>query len=111
MRCRKIIKVACSILLILGLAAVAMLLYRNNADPLVEAVPVRISDGWGYSIRVNHRLFIYQDRIPGLPGRQPFPDREKAMRVGNMVRDRIRQGKSPTITRADLERHGVSAGH
>jgi hypothetical protein len=90
-----------------ALAVGAFFLIRNTrkvpAPPPVTAQVMQLDGGWGYKIEVNHRLYIYQDEIPCLPGKHLFPTRQSAMAVAQMVREKLIQGKSPAVTRAELE--------
>lgn len=79
---------------------------RKQAAPAPEvtARALQLNGGWGYKIEVNHKLYIYQDEIPCLSGKHLFPTRESAMAIARLVRNKIIQGKSPAVTRQDLEK-------
>ncbi len=63
--------------------------------------------GWGYTINVGNRPFIYQDIIPARPGRQPFQTKEEALRVGNVVAGKIRNKELPTLTTQEVAKLGI----
>jgi hypothetical protein len=99
--------------LVCALAVSAFFLLRNTRNapqpPPVTAQVMQLDGGWGYKIEVNHRLYIYQDQIPCLPGKHLFPSRESAMAVAQMVKEKLIQGKSPAVTREELEQVMPSA--
>lgn len=76
----------------------------NGDSVAVDIVAVRLTDGWGYKINVNHRLYIYQRQIPVVHGARPFPTRETALQVAEIVRAKILKGVDPSVTREELVR-------
>ena len=77
----------------------------QRADSLVvDIIPVRLDEGWGYRINVNHRSYIYQRQIPVISGIHPFPTRETALQVAEIVRAKILKGIDPSVTREELAR-------
>lgn len=70
----------------------------------VDVTAVRLDQGWGYKVNVNHRLYIFQRQIPCVAGTRPFPTRETALSVAGLVRSKILQGLDPSITMEELAR-------
>lgn len=71
----------------------------------VDVTAVRLDQGgWGYKVNVNHRLYIYQRQIPCVSGARPFPTRETALSVAEVVRRKILQGEDPSVTMEELAR-------
>jgi hypothetical protein len=62
----------------------------------------QVNQGWGYSIEMNDKIIIKQSVIPTLPNKKSFISEGDALKVGNLVLDRITQKISPTITKKDL---------
>jgi hypothetical protein len=73
----------------------------------IAVVPFQTGDGWGYSVNIGARTYIYQDIIPALPGRNVFRSREDALRVGNRVADKLRKHQLPTVSKEELKEMGI----
>lgn len=69
---------------------------------LVESVPLHNASGWGYEIRVDHKIFIHQEDIPAIVGKKEFLTREDAMKTAGLVVEKLVRGKKPAITKDDL---------
>jgi methylase of polypeptide subunit release factors len=59
-------------------------------------------NGWGYDILVNNKPYIHQPFIPALEGQVPFGDKESARKTARLVVDKLKNHKSPGITREEL---------
>ena len=71
----------------------------------IAVVPFELeTGGWGYRINRGSKHFIYQDIIPSIPGRRPFQTKEDALRVGNLMVEKMRSNGSlfPKIDRKEL---------
>jgi hypothetical protein len=72
----------------------------------IAVVPFELEGGgsWGYKINVGHKTFIYQDIMPGIPGRHYFQSREDAQKVGDLMVTKMRSnGKSfPNVSKKEL---------
>jgi hypothetical protein len=64
-------------------------------------------DGYGYSISCNKEVLVYQPFIPAVEGNNPFKYKKDALRAGNLVMYRLRNGKLPTLKLDDLEELGI----
>jgi len=60
-------------------------------------------DGWGYDILKNNKIYIHQPYIPSVAGEVPFKDRKSARKTGRLVVKKIRNQKSPAVTREELK--------
>ncbi len=58
--------------------------------------------GWGYSITSNDRVLIKQSIIPVINDTKSFKTKEDALKVGNLVVDKLHKDLSPTVTKNDL---------
>jgi len=67
-----------------------------------EVKSIRVNDGWGYTIGTNDKIIIKQTVIPTVSSRKSFKTEADALKVGNWVRDRIKQNLSPTVAKKDL---------
>jgi hypothetical protein len=59
--------------------------------------------GWGYDILKNNKIYIHQPFIPTVEGQVPFKDKQSARKTGRLVIKKIRNHKSPVITREELK--------
>ena len=76
---------------------------RPGADMVpVVVVPFQINNGWGYKVNVDGHTYIYQDIIPGVPGNRVFRTKENALRVGNVVMEKLTHHKIPSMTQQEL---------
>lgn len=77
---------------------------RGNSSEKVEASVFKLDDGsgWGYEILKDGRVFIHQEYIPVLEGKQVFQTKEDALKVGIRVRDKLKKGESPSLTSQEL---------
>jgi len=73
----------------------------------LEAIPVKTAYGWGYNIMADDKIYIRQDYIPAVPGKQGFKSSRDALLVGNRVIQKITRNELPAITEKDLEELGV----
>jgi len=63
----------------------------------------RSGDGWGYDILKKEKIFIHQPYIPATEGHVPFPDKKSATKTGRLVIKKIRNHKSPAVTKEEIE--------
>jgi hypothetical protein len=59
--------------------------------------------GWGYDILVNDTLFIHQESIPVLAGKQGFPKKEQAEQAANLIINKMERGQLPTISTFEMK--------
>jgi Domain of unknown function (DUF4907) len=83
---------------------------QNSGDKKVflHAVPVQTVYGWGYNIMADDKLYIKQEFIPSIPGKQGFKSADDALHVANLVIERLASGHPPTITNRDLDSLGIT---
>ena len=82
----------------------------------MELRPIPVRNGWGYDILRDGRPYFHQDMIPGLSGNRVFRSKEDALTVGQFMCDKIKAGKLPTISEAELRELHIyipadSSGH
>ena len=71
-----------------------------NEEYLVKSF--KINNAWGYTIAVDNKVVIKQTVIPTVSKQRGFKTEDDALKVGNLVVERIKQNLSPTITKNDL---------
>jgi hypothetical protein len=68
----------------------------------VRAFKSDSSDAWGYEILIDKKVYIHQEYIPALEGRQPFKSKRDALKVGRAVMLKIKNEKSPTLSKEEV---------
>ncbi|HEY9259173.1 DUF4907 domain-containing protein [Chitinophaga sp.] len=102
-----------NIIIVAGIVVIALAFFawrsshnasqKGGSDMLAVAVePFEIHNGWGYRVNVDGHTYIYQDIIPGVPGNRVFRSRENALRVGNVVMDKLTHHKIPSMSQQEL---------
>ncbi|MDD5149240.1 MAG: DUF4907 domain-containing protein [Flavobacterium sp.] len=81
---------------------VFLLLISCKGNNQYEVKSLQVNGGWGYIIAINNRTIIKQTVIPTLSEKRSFNTEEDALKVGNLVLERIKQNLSPTIAKNDL---------
>jgi hypothetical protein len=62
----------------------------------------KTKSGWGYSIASNDKILIKQSIIPVINETKSFLTEEDALKVGNLVVEKLNKDLSPTVTKNDL---------
>lgn len=75
-------------------------LHEPNDCYRVEVI--QSNNGYGYRLYERGRTVIFQPFIPALPGKVAFHTKEDALRIGNLVMERILAGDNFSISKADL---------
>jgi hypothetical protein len=82
--------------------------YKKKSDYVfVQVRATQNTDGWGYEILTDGKVYIKQDFIPAIPGRHSFETKEQALQVGNKVLDKIKHKQTPVITFAELKQMNI----
>ena len=62
----------------------------------------KTTTGWGYTIASKNRILIKQSIIPVINETKSFRTEKDALKIGNLVIDKLNKGLSPTVTKNDL---------
>lgn len=73
---------------------------KKNAE--FEVKSFKVNAGWGYTIEIKNKIIIKQTVIPTISNKRSFKTEADALKVGNLVLDRIKQNLSPTVAKKDL---------
>ncbi|SEW54856.1 DUF4907 domain-containing protein [Chitinophaga arvensicola] len=95
----------CGITLIVLAVVTGFSYQRTNHDAdmvPIEAEAFQIRDGWGYQVKIDGRPYIYQDMIPGVDGHRTFRSKENALKVGNVVVQKLMNHKIPSMSQEEL---------
>lgn len=93
------------IFLIIGVAAFFACSCKHNGhqgEVYCEVRPLKTSNGWGYEIYVDKKLYIKQEYIPAISGVHPFKSKDDAMKTGALVLDKLTHGRVPALTIDEL---------
>lgn len=67
----------------------------------------KVDRGWGYTIFVKNKVFIKQDIIPGIPDKKTFATQKDAVIVGELMIEKLKNKKIPSISYKELQINGV----
>jgi hypothetical protein len=73
---------------------------KKNAE--FEVKSFKVNAGWGYTIEINNKIIIKQTVIPTISNKRSFKSEADALKVGNLVLQRIKQNLSPSVAKKDL---------
>ena len=73
----------------------------NNKDTL-SLESIKTETGWGYVIKNKEQIIIRQSIIPVIANKKSFENEQEALKVGNLVLQKLKNNNSPTITKKDL---------
>lgn len=80
----------------------ALLLTACTEKSPLKIKSFKTTTGWGYSITSKDRVLIKQSIIPVINDTKSFMTEEDALKVGNLVIDKLNKDLSPTVTKNDL---------
>lgn len=87
-----------TLLLLLGL----VLIIGCNKDNNLTIHAFKTPTGWGYAIVNQEKIIIKQTIIPVISELKSFKTKNDALKVGNLVLQRLDDDLSPTVTKKDL---------
>jgi Domain of unknown function (DUF4907) len=94
--------------LLFGIAVIFFSCKDNHEGKIfLHAVAIKTANGWGYNIMTDEKIYIMQEYMPGVPGKQGFKSADDALMVGNLVVKRISSNQMPMITQRDLDSLGL----
>ncbi len=62
----------------------------------------KTASGWGYSISHKNKILIKQSIIPVISDTKSFSTEEDALKVANLVAEKLKENISPTVSKNDL---------
>lgn len=77
--------------------------YNFKPNNKIKVEVYKVDNGYGYLLNENGKVLIKQNFIPAIPGEKVFCTKEDAKKTGNIVRQKIIDKKSPTITINELK--------
>ncbi|MEP7279317.1 MAG: DUF4907 domain-containing protein [Bacteroidota bacterium] len=94
-------------LALLVTAATVLLSKMNKSTGSPDRLPValrsfKLTNGWGYEILVDNKVYIHQDCIPAIASFKRFNTEAEALLIGNKVVDKIKHGHKPVMTVVEI---------
>ncbi|UJH69146.1 DUF4907 domain-containing protein [Allomuricauda sp. SCSIO 65647] len=74
----------------------------------LEVMEDTVNDGWYYEIYFENHLALRQKFIPSISEKRFFITERDAKKTGSLVLERLKSGKSPTISKDDLYKLGIT---
>ncbi|KAF2082968.1 DUF4907 domain-containing protein [Flavobacterium sharifuzzamanii] len=62
----------------------------------------KTNSGWGYTIAYKEKIVIKQSIIPVISDTKSFETERDALKVANLVKQKLKQNLSPTVTKNEL---------
>ena len=79
-----------------------LLLTSCNEKSTFKIESFKTTTGWGYTIATKDRVLIKQSIIPVINETKSFRTEKDALKVGNLVIEKLNKDLSPTVTKNDL---------
>lgn len=77
----------------------------------IQLQTFKTTNGWGYDIVKDDKVYIHQEIIPAIEGFKSFITKEEAEKVGNLVIQKIKQKKGgglPQVTNEEIDSLQIS---
>ncbi|QNK78689.1 DUF4907 domain-containing protein [Winogradskyella undariae] len=82
---------------------------NTKEDETTFALQVIEQDSlWIYEVYEGNNLFIRQEYIPAVKGKQVFKSKEDAEKIGNLVMSKLSNNKMPVISIEDLNASAIT---
>ena len=95
------------ILTVLIIASIFIFKLSNASTQSYHLKTFKVNNGWGYTILKNDKVIIKQDIIPGIPVKKPFTTEKDAEIVGELMVEKLKNKKIPSISYKELQINGV----
>ncbi len=95
--------------ILLGISGV--LFFSCKPQRVAELKTVAVEDGWSYEILIDNKVYIKQEYIPCVTGKQRFQSDADAQKTGRLVLKKLRDGQMPTLRVQELDSLGISYHH
>jgi len=91
-----------TIIFALFLVIIVVTLTLSGRGHFYEVSLFKSGDGWGYDISKKDKIYIHQPYMPAIEGQAPFKDKRSARKTGRLVIRKIKNHKSPAVTKEEL---------
>ncbi len=83
--------------------------YHPSPAAQVKVRTYQVPGGWGYRILIKSKVYIEQPFIPTYKGRRAFPDKQSALKAGNLVKSKLLNHELPALKKEDIEKLGLDS--
>ena len=84
--------------------ATSQVAISNSKDAIsIGSYAFKTTDGWGYCITLDNKIYIKQTIIPVIQGNKSFATEEDAEKVALLVVNKIKTHQKPTIFKEELQ--------
>ncbi|MBL7742953.1 MAG: DUF4907 domain-containing protein [Chitinophagaceae bacterium] len=87
-------------------AVTSFYIVKNNTKKgghIIKARVFPVLNGWGYDILVDDSLFIRQESVPVITGKNGFSKKEYAEKTAELIINKMKRGEHPVVTTFELE--------
>jgi len=91
-----------TIIFALFLVIIVVTITISGRGHFYEVSLFKSGDGWGYDISKKDKIYIHQPYMPAIEGQAPFKDKRSARKTGRLVIRKIKNHKSPAVTKEEL---------
>lgn len=81
---------------------------RDDKRLEAESVVFRNGHGYGYTINYHGRVLLHQPNVPSYDSLTVFCDSMEAVRISNVVINRIRWEEQVPLSRSEIKKYGVA---
>ncbi|MCV9928507.1 DUF4907 domain-containing protein [Flavobacterium sp. LS1R49] len=78
------------------------LIVACNKKGNLHVESIKTASGWGYTIANDEKIIIRQTIIPVISNTKSFETEKDALKIGNLVVEKLNANLSPTVTKKDL---------
>jgi len=81
---------------------VILLLASCAKKETLTTASFKTNSGWGYTIAYKEKVLIKQSIIPLISDTKSFETEDDALKVADLVKQKLKQNLSPTVTKNEL---------
>ncbi|MFC0779403.1 DUF4907 domain-containing protein [Flavobacterium sp. HJSW_4] len=81
---------------------VILLLASCAKKETLTTASFKTNSGWGYTIAYKEKVLIKQSIIPVISDTKSFETKDDALKVADLVKQKLKQNLSPTVTKNEL---------
>jgi|BioPla2DNA2_1021312.scaffolds.fasta_scaffold103020_2 hypothetical protein len=94
------------IAILLAIAAIFLIFSLRSRNNL-KINTFEIENGYGYSITIREKIFIYQPFIPAVEGNIPFSSRSDARKTARIVKRKLKNNEEAAVSVKELREAGI----
>lgn len=87
----------------LGLFVISSVIFSCQGGESITVTTFQVNEGYGYLIKAKSKVLIKQENIPVIEDVHAFCSESDAEKTGELVKSKIMNHESPSVTREELE--------